>query len=1130
MRRATAFVFLATLLITSICKAHVGYYRYPSIHGDTIVFAAEGDLWVVGDEGGPARRLTTHHGEETHPAISPDGGLVAYCGQYEGQTEVYTIPIEGGVPTRRTYGAERLQVIGWSPSGELLYRTRNFSTAPNRKLVALDLQTGDHKVLPLHQAAGGAINEDGVLAFTRLPFQGSHAKRYKGGTARTLWKFSGDMAEAEPLAADYEGESLAPMWWKGRIYHLTDRDGTMNIWSMKADGTDLKQHTRYKGWDVKSPSLSDGRIVYQLGADLYLFDIKAHVGKPLPISLTSDLDQMRERWVTSPMDYLTAAHPSADGERVVLTARGEVFVTPAEKGRMIHLTRDSGVRYREAHFLAESESILALSDESGEVELWTLPADGLGDRDQLTDDGTILRFGATPSPDGRWVVYQDKNWELWLYDNEDKTQRMIAKSEWEVFADLRWSPDSNWLAYVERGPNTFAQIKLQNVGDGRIVAVTTDRVNSYSPAWSPDGKWLYFLSDRHFESPVMHVWSQYQAEPYLHRMTKLYVVSLTEERRSPFLPMDELEAAKVKAEEKKKKKEEKEKKKTEDLLVEDDEAKSEPSPEGEPQDASDGEADVDEEGEAASEEEAESEEEEELVLDLEGIKYRAMEVPVGAGNYRSLSATEKHLYWIASNSVPPAEVKLQAIEITNKDPEVKTVADDVRSYELTADRKKMLLRKGAAMHMVKASGGKADLNKNRVDLSRWRFPFDPREEWRQMFIEAWRLERDYFYDPSLHSVEWEQILDKCLPLVDRVTTRAELSDLISQMVGELSALHTAVVGGDHRSAGRGIQQGAMGARLTRDNDAGGYRIDHIYKTDPDYPDRLSPLAQPHLDIHEGDVIAAVNGIEALSVPDIGFLLRDQAGAQVRLHILDSADEGEGRDVIIKPISTGREYNLRYDEWEYTRRKLVEEWSDGQIGYFHMRAMGGGNYFEFARNFYPVFNRKGLVVDVRHNTGGNIESWILEKLMRRAWMYWKGRAGRPTWNMQYAFRGHMAALCNEYTMSDGETFIEGFKRLELGKTFGTRTWGGGIWLTFSNRLVDHGIASAAEFASFGPEGQWIIEMSGTEPDVTIDNLPHATFNGEDAQLRAAVDYLLKRIAEDPRDVPEQPQYPDKSFGN
>lgn len=387
------------------------------------------------------------------------------------------------------------------------------------------------------------------------------------------------------------------------------------------------------------------------------------------------------------------------------------------------------------------------------------------------------------------------------------------------------------------------------------------------------------------------------------------------------------------------------------------------------------------------------------------------------------------------------------------------------------------------------------------------------------------MERDYFYDRNLHGVDWQGLLNRYLPLVDRVTDRHELNDLIGQMLGELSASHTAAMGGDLRRGSDEVSPASLGAVLIKD--AGGYRIKHIFQSEPDYIDGCSPFAKPESKIREGDIIEEINGVPTLSVPHLACLLKNKAGQQVLLR-MKSATSGDHFNEIVKPISPGEAQRLRYDEWEYKNRLLVEELGNSEIGYVHLRAMVGENYAEWARNFYPIFNRKGLIVDVRNNSGGNIDSWILERLLRRAWFYWQPRVGKPTWNMRYAFRGHMTVLCNELTGSDGETFAEGFRRLGLGKVIGTRTAGGQIWLSYNNGLADKGMASVAQIGVYGPEGEWLIEGHGVEPDIVVDNLPHATFQGEDAQLKTALVHLQELICLNPVEVPPTPNYPNKSF--
>lgn len=1096
---AALLVLAPALAFAQEAGSPVGYYRHPAIHGETIVFTAEGDLWRVGLEGGVARRLTTHPGEESHAAISPDGRTIAFIGHYEGPGEVYTMPIEGGVPTRRTWDGSVSQnaVVGWTPDGHILYATRRHSGLPNTQLVVLDpgvaeppVASGDdvapalavkasatgqrQTLLPLAQAADGSYDRaGGTLFFTRLPFQGSHAREYKGGTAQQIWKFDGG-SEAVALTADYPGTSKEPMPWNGRVYFASDRSGVMNIWSMDASGGDLRQHTFHEDFEVRSPALHDGRIVYQHGADLRLLDLRTGEDRVVPIRLAGDFDHMREKWIEKPMEWVTSAHVSPDGSRVALTARGQVFVMPVGTGRRVEATRASDVRYRDARFLPDGRTLLVLSDESGEVELWTVPANGVGERKQLTTDGSVFRLHAVPSPDGRWIAHADRDKRLWLLDIQKGTNRKIAESQMHSwlggtgapFSELVWSPDSRWLAYTTLAENQVGVIRLFDTRTGETLSLTTDRYDSWSPAWSPDGKWIYFLSDRHYASRVGSPWGSRQPEPFFDARTKVYAVALTgASGKPPFAAPTEVDGGE----------------------------KAAPGKEGKPS----------------------------VAIDAAGLERRLHELPVPPGNYNALWTDGERLYFLSRETGGATALKTFALA---HDAKVETFLENVRTYQPTMDGTKLLVRRGDELFVV-PTGAKApgQLANHAVDLSGWRFAYDPREEWRQMYREAWRLHRDWFYDPGMHGVDWPAIYRKYLPLAERVTDRMELADVLGQMIAELSLLHASVRPGDVRVGNERVEPASLGARLVRDEAAGGWRVAHIFRTDPDLPAELSPLARPGVDVREGDVITMIDGVETLAVADPGELLRDKAGKQVLLRV---ASGKTVRDVVVEPVSMAQEAELRYDEWEYTRRLAVDSLSNGRIGYVHLRAMGTANMAEWAHQYYPVFNREALIVDVRHNRGGNIDSWILNRLIRQAWMYWQPRVGEPFWNMNYAFRGPMVVLVNEFTASDGEAFAEGFRRLGLGPVIGTRTWGGEVWLSANNTLVDRGIATAAEVGVYGPEGEWLIEGWGVEPDIVVDNLPHATFEGADAQLETAVRELLKALEENPVTVPKAPAYPRK----
>lgn len=1089
--RLSLFFLLAAAVLPG--QSNRGYYRFPAIHGDTVVFVAEGDLWQAPVKGGLARRLTTHAGEESSPAFSPDGKTLAFTANYEGPAEIYTMPANGGLPVRRTFEGGMARVMGWTADGRILYATSRYSGLPGAQLATLDAKNRV-ELIPLAQAAQGAYEATGkTLFFTRFRFQGSHAKRYKGGTAQNLWRFTPG-GEAVALTASYPGTSRDAMPWNGRVYFISDRDGTMNLWSMDEKGGSLRQHTKHAGWDIKSAAQQGGRIVYQRGADLWLYDIGSGRDTQLDIELASDFDHLRERWVKNPSEYDAGARLDHDGSRLILLSRGRVFLAPVKQGRLVEAATAQASRVRDARMMPDGKTLLALSTATGEVELWTMPANGTAPGEALTKDGKVLRWEAFPSPDGKWVAHQDKENDLYVLNLETKQQRKVAHADHggnsrPSFGEVRFSPDSRWLSFSMAAPNSFEQIFLYNLESGTLTAATTDRYNSSHASWSADGKFLYFLSDRSLRTVVGSPWGPRAPEPFFDRPMKVYELALKKGLRSPFLPPDELN----------------------------------PDKPATPPAAAAAEAKKDEAKAAGGVR---------VEIDLDGLAARILETPAPAGNYAGLAAPGKRLCWTAIERGERTQVNLQCMDVANKGDKPETLFEDIRDWELSGDGKKMMVRKQNDFFVFDASAREAAvkapkaLAEARVNLAGWTFSVIPAEEFRELFLDAWRLHRDYFYDKSMHGVRWRAVLDKYQPLVSRVRDRQELSDLIAQMVSELSALHTSVGGGDLRRGTDQVQIGALGARLDRDEAAGGYVVRHIYRHDPDRPDRMAPLAHPAVAVGEGDVILAVDGRDALGAADLGELLRNRAGRQVLLRV-KPAGTGEARDVIVKPMTLQAEADLRYHEWEYTRRLEVERASGGKIGYVHLRAMGGGDIADWAESYYPVHDRAGLIIDVRHNRGGNIDSWILGRLLRKAWFYWQARVGKPTWNMQYAFRGHIVVLQDEFTASDGEAFTEGFKRLGLGKVIGTRTWGGEIWLTGSNTLADRGIATAAEIGVFSPEGQWLIEGHGVEPDIVVDNLPHATFTGRDAQLEAALKHLQEQIRLKPVPAPVAPPYPDKS---
>lgn len=1086
-----------------------GFYRQPGLHGEQLVFVAEGDLWRVAASGGRAERLTTHLGNETMPAVSPDGRWLAFVAQYDGPGDVYLMPMQGGVPKRLTWNAAAQKVWGFSAQGELLVSGPAQDGRPVSQLFAIDIQSGQRRALPVGQASDGALSADGrQLYFTRNGLQSDNAKQYRGGARARLWTLDlNAKTEARPLLAEGANDSR-PMPYQladgsARIAFLSDRDGTVNLWSVNAQGQDLRQHSRFKGWDIRHASISSRRVSVSVGADIHVLDLaetQASEGQKLAIQLSGDFAQQRERWVKKPQDFLTHTALAPNGERVLLSSRGHLATQGTGALRRAELPQPLDGRCLQAAFSADSLQVFAICDFSGEREIWRFAANGLSPAQQVTRDAPAMRTQLQPSPDGRHLAHVDKEGRLFLTELKSGTSQLIAHDQRSASINhLSWSPDGQVLAFTQPlRNNNREQIQLHDLKTGKTHTVSSDRYDSEAPAFSPDGRWLYFISKRNFEVSVnTSPWGDRNMGPTFDRRAKLYALALQPGLRFPFAAKDELTPAEGGADGK--------------------EAKPEGKADAKPKNAADG--------------KTESKVEAKPAIVWAGLNERLFEVPLPGGSYSALRTEGKRLWFLDSESGADRKPALKSLAIDRLGGKAETMAEDVKSFELSADGKKLMLVKnpaapGVASEILLVEAAPklpAEAAKFQIKWSDWQIAIDPKAEWRQMFADAWRMHRDHFYDKAMHGVDWVATRAKYAPLVERVTDRAELAELMAQMAGELSALHSQVGASDVRSAPEEPGLAGLGARFSRQ--AKGWRIDHIYRSDPELPNDLSPLAAAGLNIQVGDVITAINGRKTTEAADLAELLRGHAGKQVLLQLIKA--DGKDLQQVVSPVAQRREQQLRYGDWRYSRARAVEKASDGRIGYLHLRAMGKDDIADFAREFYAQSDREGLIIDVRFNGGGSIDSWILEKLMRRSWAFWQRRSpeGAPPYaNMQEAFRGHLVVLANEETYSDGETFAEGIKRLGLGPVIGKTTSGAGVWLSDQNRLLDNGIMRAAESGQISADGQFLIEGVGVKPDIEVDNPPRASFLGGDAQLDAAIALLTKAMTDKPLQAVKPGAYP------
>ncbi|NMH65811.1 S41 family peptidase [Shewanella salipaludis] len=1054
----------AAAMAAGQAEATLGYYRAPALHDQTLVFTAEGDLWTQTLGEPQAHRLTSQAAEELGAVISADGKFVAYVANYDGIGEVYVIPVAGGLAKRVSFENSRVRVQGWTPDGKVLYATDNASGPANYWVLrTVDPQTLTTEDLPLADAVEGVVDARGeYLYFTRFGLQttGDNAKVYRGGAKGELWRFKLDAkVEAEPLTAAHQGSVRRPMLWQDRLYFISDSDGNANLWSMALDGTDPKQITHYQDWQVRGARMDRGRIVFQQGADIKLFDLASGKDTSLEIALTSDFAQRREHWVTDPMDYATSVSLAPKGDKAVITARSQVAVAATDGSRLVTVNLPGNSRIRNAIMSTDGRWIYGISDASGEQEIWQFPADGSQGAKRLTKDGSTLRMNLYLSADGRFIAHDDYDGNVWLLDlNKHSNKKIIAKGEGlGPYADIRWSPDSRFIALTksELGKQR-PQLVLYSLDQEKAEPLTSDKYESFSPSFSTDGHWLYFLSNRQFVATPNSPWGDRNMGPVFDKRTQVFALALDKRASFPFAKPTELSVQ----------------------------------------------ADRDE----ATDSEVR------LKVDWDGLNQRLWQVPVAAGNYTQLAALDDRLY-LLDNPDSGDSQSLKLIKFNAQAPKLDTFADGVVDYSVSNDGKKLLLRrqaKGKEVLIVDA-GDKlaADVSQAKVPMSQWQLAIEPQQEWQQMFEDAWLMHRDSFFDKQMRGLDWQATKAKYQPLLSRLTDRHELNDIFMQMMGELNALHSQVRGGDMQLAANTPEASSLGARLLQTS--AGVKIAHIYQTDPELPSQAAPLRRMGVDAREGDIISAINGQKVADLAEVSRVLRNQAGKQVLLALSRNRQQHK---TVVTPIATQADAKLRYLDWVEHNAAKVREASRGKIGYLHLYAMGSGDIASFAREFYTHYDKDGLIIDVRRNRGGNIDSWIIEKLLRRAWAFWQPTYGSPSTNMQQTFRGHLAVLTDQLTYSDGETFSAGIKALGLAPLIGKQTAGAGVWLSGRNAVTDRGMARVAEYPQYAIDGRWVLEGRGVSPDIEVDNLPFATFTGRDAQLEKALSYLEAELKAKP----------------
>lgn len=1057
--------------------------RFPAIHGDTVVFTYAGNLFTVPATGGIARRLTSHDGFEMFARFSPDGKWLAFTGQYDGNTEVYLMPAEGGKPKRLTYTAtlgrddvsDRMGpnniVIGWHPDGKhILFRSRmrSFNDFIGQ-LYTISVDGGLPEQVPLPRGGFGSYSPDGSkLVYNRIFREFRTWKRYRGGLADEVWTYDFATKKTEQLT-DNPAPDIIPMWAGNKIYFLSDRDEhtRFNVWSVDPKTKETKQITKFTDFDCKFPSLGDKAIVFENGGYIYKLDLATEKTEQLHVRILDD-ELTARGGLTNGSKNIASFGLSNDGKRALFTARGDVFNVPAGQGITRNLTNTSGVHDRNADWSPDGKSIAFISDASGEDEIWTISPEGAKPT-QITNGADTYKYELAWSPDGKKILWSDKKLRLQYVDVATKKVTLVDQARaWETH-DFVWSPDSKSIAYARPEVEGMQKVYLYSVEKGETTEVTDGWYAANSPCFSSDGKYLFFVSARDFNP----TYGNTEFNTIYTDMQRIYFVTLAKSTENPFKP-------KV------------------------DEGGTAPTPKAE--------AKKDDKPEPKK---AEPKATADIKVDLDGLKERQLALPVPAANYFNLKAAGGLLYYMrGSNRQAPA---FHAYDLAGQK---ELNLGNVNGYDISADGKKMIVSKDGKYGIVDLPRGPFEF-KN-LDLSGMEVRLDRQAEWKQIFNECWRQMRYFFYDPGLHGVDWPAVRKKYEVLVPHVRHRYDLTYVIGEMISELNAGHAYVGGGDSPDVPR-IKTGLLGAELAKDPKTGYYQIKKILKGANWSPTLRSPLTEIGVDVHEGDYIIKVNGKPVNEVGNIYELLLNTPGRLVMLDVNKEPVADGARTVTITPIAD--ESHLYYHDWVQGNIDKVAKATDGKVGYLHVPDMQASGLNEFVKLFYPQLQKKALIIDVRGNGGGNVSPMLIERLRRQIAMVGAARNAAPTVEPGGTFNGPMACLLNEFSASDGDLFPWRFRHYKLGPLIGKRSWGGVVGIRGSLPLLDGGTLMRPEFSRVDEEGkEWIIEGHGVDPDIVVDNDPAKEFAGEDQQLNRAIHEVKELLKKGEKNLPKLPPYP------
>ncbi|HNS16755.1 MAG TPA: PDZ domain-containing protein [Bacteroidales bacterium] len=1071
------FCFLLFTFCSLTSTAQAPLMRFPDIHQDQIVFVSGEDIWSVPATGGIAQRLTFHNGEERFPKFSPDGSLITFTGYYDGNPDVYVMNPYGGEITRVTWHPGFDEVVGWHPTkNKIIYKAANGDYPGYTKLFLVSPDGTGTEELILHESGNGCFSSDGSkIVYTKVSTENRTWKRYRGGLAPDLYIYDFKTNEDRNIT-NFEGTDGLPMWIGEKIFFNSDRSRASNIWSVDPRTLEMKQLTFHTDYEVRRPSEGGNKIVYELGGKLMVLDLTTEKTNEVPVRILADLPEVRP-YLKDVRDFITDVALSPKGERALIVARGEIFTLPVKEGAIRNLTQSSGARDKDAVWSPDGSQIAYISDKTGEYEIYVSDPKGENEAIRLTTSKNGYRHTLKWSPDSKKIAYTDQTLTLYILDVSSKQITTVDKADYEnidvsidmkPIYDFSWSPDSRYIAYTKRDADLVNKIHIYTLETNEIHCLST-MYNDFHPVFSPCGKHLFFISNRRFDP----TYCDFEWQMVYKRVAGIYCLTLAKDG-TPLFPFESDEALSGKTE-------------------------------------------------AAKKDEATSDNR--VVIDFEGLYDRIEALPVPAGNYRRLSVTDEGLLYLNSDKGDFNEFEFRVPETMDlyrfgfADKAETSVIKEINRYELSADGKKIVYQQGDKVGILPA--GASDSKGQPLALGDLKMWLDPGSEWKQIFNEAWRYERDYYYEPNMHGIDWDLMKERYGKMMEKATCRQDVVFIIGELISELNTSHTYVYGGDVQRKADRVSVGLLGADYEADATAGRYRFKRILRDANWSSEAFPPLARPEINVKEGDYLLSVNGTDVLTSKNIYSYFQNLANKQVTITVNDRPVMEGARTYVVKPVAS--ENNLRYMAWVENNRRIVNEVSGGQIGYMHFPDTYTGTAVQFPAYFYSQTQKKGLIIDGRFN-GGGLDPDIFLKRLRAPHSYWTRRYSSDQTSPAYSTTAHMVCLTNRQAGSGGDELPFEFRQFGMGPVIGTRTWGGLVGVSMFIPLIDGGGMTAPDYRIYSPEGKWVVENVGVTPDIIIDLHPAEVAKGYDAQLMKGVEVLLKKTKDDPRPWPGHEAFP------